>query len=69
MPKPTVESLAAIEQKLTPSDPFVRSKWLFENGTTHAFGNMETPHEERERMHTEAQAKAVREVYEKLGLD
>ena len=69
MPKPTVECLAAIEQKLTPSNPLARSKWLFENGTTHAFGNMETPHEERERMHTETQAKAVREVYEKLGLD
>jgi len=69
MPKPTVESLAKIEQKLTPVAPLARSKWLFENGTTHAFGNMETPYEERERMHTEAQAKAVREVYEKLGLD
>lgn len=69
MPKLIVESLAGIEQKLTPPDPLARSKWLFDNGTTHAFGNMETPHEERERMHTEAQAKAVREVYEKLGLD
>jgi len=69
MPEPTVESLSSIEQKLTPADPLARSKWLFENGTTYAFGNSETPFEEREQMHTEIQAKAVREVYEKLGLE
>jgi hypothetical protein len=69
MPKSTVESLAQVEKRLVPADPIARSKWLFDNGTIHAFGNMGTPHEERERMHTEAQAHAVREVFEKLGLE
>jgi hypothetical protein len=69
MPKPCVESLAEIEKRLLPVDPIARSKWLFDNGTMHAFGNMETPHDERERMHTEAQTQAVREVFGKLGLD
>lgn len=69
MPQPTVESLAKLEKKLLPADPIARSKWLFDNGTTHAFGNMETPHEDRERMHTEEQMHAVQDVFEKLGLE
>jgi len=69
MPKPTVDGLAELEEKLRPNDPIARHKWLFDNGTTHAFGNMEIPHEERDRMHVEAQMHAVRDVYEKLGLE
>jgi hypothetical protein len=68
MPKPIVDTLAEVEQKLIPIDPVVRYKWLFHPGTTHAFGNMETPYEERERLEAEAQREAVREVFENAGL-
>jgi hypothetical protein len=69
MSKSTVDDLAEIQHKLAPTDPIARSKWLFESGSLHAFGNMETPHEARERLHAEAQSGAVREVFEKLGLE
>jgi hypothetical protein len=69
MPKSTVDTLAGIEQKFAPSDPIARSKWLFASDTLHSFGNMEMPIEERERLHAEAQAHAVRDVFENLGLE
>lgn len=69
MPKVTVDELAIIEQKFTPSDPIARSKWLFQSGTYEAFGDMETSHQERERLEVEAQAKAVKEVFQTAGLN
>jgi hypothetical protein len=69
MPQSSVESLANLEKKLLPVDPIARSRWLFDDGTTYAFGNMATPHEDRERMRAEAQMHAVRDVFETMGLE
>ncbi|MHB8521885.1 MAG: alpha-crystallin domain-containing protein [Limisphaerales bacterium] len=69
MPKSTVDELAEIERKLAPLDPIKRSKWLFGSASFDAFGTMETPHDELERLRAEAQAQAVREVFEKSGLE
>ena len=55
------------KKKLSPNDPIARSKWLFESGTFDAFGNTETPHEEREKLQAEAQLQAVKEVFNELG--
>lgn len=69
MPKSTLDDLAEIEKRLMPTDPIARSQWLFQSGTFHSFGNTETPHEERERLYSEAQAQAVQEVFAKVGLE
>jgi hypothetical protein len=69
LPKNIVEELVGIERKFSPIDPIVRSKWMFDSRAFEAFGNIDTPHEERERLQTEAQSQAIRQVFEKYGLD
>ena len=54
-----VDELAEIEQKLSPPNPIVRSKWMFDTRAFEAFGNIDTPHEEGERLQTEAQSNAI----------
>ena len=69
LPKKTVNKLAKIEQKLSPNDPIIRSKWMFGSREFEAFGNIDTPYEEREKLLAEAQSQAIREVFLKFGLD
>jgi hypothetical protein len=64
-----VEELAVIEKKWTPSDPVVRTKWLFGYGGHIEFGDADTPYDERERLIKEAQLAATREIFDSKGLD
>lgn len=64
-----LDELAEIERKLAPNDAVVRNGWLFGNGGHYAFGDIETPFDEQERIKAEAQATAVNEVFETQGLN
>jgi hypothetical protein len=68
LPPATVGELAEIEICFAPADPIPRLNWLFASENIEAFGNIDTPFEERENMHLEARVRAVREVFEKMGL-
>jgi hypothetical protein len=68
LPKEVVDSLAALEQKFAPSNPILRSKWLFGHGGYEAFGDAKTSHSERERMQEDAQSEAIQEIFRAFGL-
>ena len=68
LPKVTVDELSRVEQILSPTDPVIRSKWMFDSRAFEAFGNIDTPFEERERLQTEAQSRAVQEIFNQIGL-
>jgi len=68
LPPDRVDELDVIEQKIAPADPIIRSKWLFGHGGDRAFGDTETPYEERNQMQEKAQCEALREVFRAKGL-
>jgi transcriptional regulator with XRE-family HTH domain len=66
--KPMVDELIKIEKKFTPSNPMIRSKWLFGPRAFEAFGNINSPHNELEQLRIDAQLQAVQEIFVKFGL-
>jgi len=69
LPKSTVDELQEIEQRFLPDDSVLRSKWLFTNQTRFVFGTKEMPYEECDAMRAKAQLTAVKDIFEKLGLE
>jgi hypothetical protein len=69
LPPAKVEKLAEIEKKWAPTDPVIRTKWLFGYGGHMEFGDTETSYEAREGMIEKAQLAALREVFEGKGLE
>ena len=68
LPAKIVDQLAVFEEKLAPSNPIARFKWLFGRDGFRAFGHSKTPYEERERMREQAQSQAIETVYRTKGL-
>jgi hypothetical protein len=68
LPISIIDELEKIQTKFAPSDVLGRNRWLFSTGTFDSFGTSNTPHEERDRLEAIAQDRAIREVFECLGL-
>jgi hypothetical protein len=68
LPAKVVDQLAAFEEKLAPSNPIARFKWLFGRDGFRVFGDSKTPYEERERMREQAQSHAIETVFKTKGL-
>jgi hypothetical protein len=69
LPLAKVDELAEIEKKWTPTDPVVRTRWLFGHSGHLEFGDPDTAYEERERMIEAARLVAAQEVFDVKGLD